>query len=269
MKCAEDTFFSDKGEDIVRCFRTFEAKTCLESVDVFKSELVYRSTTASGGSYDIHNCVHTMNCRSMEYSMFCHNCEHCFACCGLVGKRYHILNREYAPEEYSQIVALLRENVAREAGVGAVFPGSFAANGYEESLAATYFPLTEGEQRALGFRVATASESYVEGSRSAFEIPSTVEEFTDAHFGITYFDLRSGRPLRINAFDVEYSRRNGVPLPYEFYVNRLRDTFRWLPYDGGLRETWCAKTGDVVKTALPSAFDGRILSESAYLELVR
>lgn len=269
MKNAEECFFSDKGEDLVRCFRTFETKTVLESVDVFKSELVYRSATASGFSYDIRNCVHTMNCRSLQYCMFCHNCEHCFGCCGLVGKRYHILNREYHPEEYRRRVSELQQTVERESGYGALFPPYFAANPYSESLAASYFPLSTEEQTYLGFRTSAPVETAASNAPSVAEIPDTPADASAEICHMVYRDERTGRPVRIYDFDIEFAQKVGTPLPAEFYTSRLHDNFAWLSFCGGLRDASCAETGTTVQTSLPERLDGRILCDSAYFALVR
>lgn len=51
-------------------------------------------------------------------------------------------------------------------------------------------------------------------------------------------------------------------------MRRMQDNFRWMPYDGSLRATRCAKTGEEIFTSWPVEYDGRILSESEYVKII-
>lgn len=44
-----------------------------------------------------------MRSKDLEYCMNCLECENCFLCAGLVGKKYHILNKEYTEEVYESV----------------------------------------------------------------------------------------------------------------------------------------------------------------------
>jgi len=61
-----------------------------------------------------------------------------------------------------------------------------------------------------------------------------------------------------------------VPLPNSYYINRIQNNFKWMPYNRSeLRETTCAKSGVAIETNWPVEFDDRILCEEEYLKLVR
>ncbi|MFA5792299.1 MAG: hypothetical protein WC897_00315 [Candidatus Gracilibacteria bacterium] len=93
------------GGDINRdCMYSVFNMGCTDTADVYwvnKSELVYDSV-------DLDSCYHILysrNCFSCSEGAFlfeCRNCEKCFGCVGLIGKKYHIFNVQYSPEEYEE-----------------------------------------------------------------------------------------------------------------------------------------------------------------------
>lgn len=83
-----------------------------------------------------------------------------------------------------------------------------------------------------------------------------------------YWDEVLQKPFNIMPFDVEFSKQRKVPLPNCFYIRRIKENFSWLYFDGDLRETTCAISGERITTTLPSKLDDRIISENAYLKTV-
>jgi len=51
-------------------------------------------------------------------------------------------------------------------------------------------------------------------------------------------------------------------------MRRIQENFRWMPYNGTLRTTKCAKSGKEIQTSWPAEYDGRIVSEEEYLKIV-
>ena len=88
------------------------------------------------------------------------------------------------------------------------------------------------------------------------------------HAGKTYWDAVAGKPFQLPAEDIEFSHRIGAPAPYTHYMRRVQENFSWLHYEGQLRTTKCGKTGKGIQTNWPAEYDGRILSETAYLEII-
>lgn len=83
-----------------------------------------------------------------------------------------------------------------------------------------------------------------------------------------FWDAISHKPFQILTLDIQFCRDLGVALPYTHYIRRLQENFAWMPYDGTLRETTCAKSGVPIQTSWPAEYDGRILSEDEYLKIV-
>jgi recombinational DNA repair protein (RecF pathway) len=51
-------------------------------------------------------------------------------------------------------------------------------------------------------------------------------------------------------------------------MNRIQKNFSWMPFDGELRTTKCAKSGKEIQTSWPEIYDERILCEEAYLKVI-
>ena len=120
----------------------------------------------------------TTQSRRLEYCGFCHNCEDCFACWGLVGRQFHLLNRPLEESVYHQITAKIREQIRQQGLEGKFFPPSFTANAYDESLAGFFFPLTPAEAAREGFRIAPVEERPIQGTALVSEIPDRAIEPT-------------------------------------------------------------------------------------------
>ena len=88
-----------------------------------------------------------------EQCAYCFNCENCFGCCGLVGKKFHIFNKEYSEQDYKNFREKIIEHMKSSGEYGEFFPGHFAPHPYEESYAHSHWPLSEEEQKKLGFRI--------------------------------------------------------------------------------------------------------------------
>ncbi len=269
----ERCFFLDESNECVNCFRGYAITSSIDCISGMRSEMIVASSLAQDTCYDIRFCLNVVQSRYLEYCVFCYHCEHCFACAGLVRRKFCIFNRQYSESEYERTVSSIKESMTREGIYGHVFPGHFAPNSYAESLASFYFPLSAEEQRTLGFRLSLREAKRPANVLDIEAVPDRVEPGDTSAAGRSYWDPQAGRPFQIKEFDVAFSHRLGVPLPSAYYTQTIRELLRWLPYcpsngGDGLRETVCALSGESVWTTLPPDFDGRIVSQEAYLQHV-
>jgi hypothetical protein len=151
---------------------------------------------------------------------------------------------------------------------GQFFPGHFAANSYEESLAGFYWPLTKTEGEKLGFRMQEEKNERVSDARDAGEIPDRSDQADECVTKGAFWDPVAKRPFQILKEDIAFVQDLGVPLPYTYYMRRLQDNFRLIPFDGELRTVACGKCGGKTETSWPKEYDGRILCEECYLKEV-
>lgn len=96
----------------------------------------------------------------VDYSDDCFNSANLFGCVGLRKREYCILNKQYAKEEYEELIFKIiqhmndlpyRDQLGRTYGFGEFFPPTLAPFAYNETVAQEYFPLKEDDAKALGF----------------------------------------------------------------------------------------------------------------------
>lgn len=267
-KDAENCYFCQENEECVNCFRNYIGKTSLDFHGQ-TSELCYYSILAQDECYDIKYCSQMVNSQYMQYSAFCLNCQNCFGCCGLVNKKFHIFNKEYSEEDYHKTVEKLIAHMKETGEYGKFFPSYFAQNPYDESWASYYFPLNKEEQEAQGFKYKPPIERRQENYLDSSEVPDSNKDIKNDDLDKIYWDEVYERPFKIREADVKFSQKIGVPLPYTYYIRRMQENFKLVPFDGKLRKINCGKCQKEITTSWPSSFDGRILCEKDYLNEVR
>ena len=269
-KHCEDSFFlSHRMQDCVNVWRGGEGcRDCLDAVSPYSSELVFNTALPQDHSYDIRCCYDMIQCKWMEYCAHCFQCEHCFGCCGLVGKKYHIFNISYSPEEYEKRKATIIAHLKNSGEYGNFFPGSFAASPYEESLSGFYWALTQQQAQRYGFWLRNEQLKRASDALDASEIPDRSDGAAADIAQKVFWDTVEHRPFQISDADVAFARDLGVPLPYTYYMRRLQENFRLIPFSGILRKTTCGKCSKQTETGWSQDFDGRILCEECYLKEV-
>jgi len=269
-KDCENCFFVTTGmENAINCLRGGDHnRDCLDMSSPMCSELLYFSSMPQDHCYDIRCSHNVVQCKFMEYCAHCFQCQHCFGCCGLVGKKYHIFNKSYEPEEYERKKAEIIAAMKKTKEYGKFFPGHFAANPYEESLAGFYWPFAKKEGERRGFRMRQLEEARVMDAQDASTVPDRADLATEATTKIVYWDPVAGRPFQILPADIAFAKDLGVPLPSTYYMCRLQENFRLIPFDGELREIQCGKCGQKTLTSWTEEYDGRILCEKCYLKEV-
>jgi hypothetical protein len=270
-KNCENCFFTTTGmEDAVNCWRSGDRnKDCLDTVSAFgESELIFYSSLPQDHCYDIDCCYNVVQCKFMEYCAHCFQCQHCFGCCGLVGKKYHIFNRPYEPEEYERRKAEIVAAMKKTGEYGKFFPNYFAANSYEESLSGFYWPLTKEQGEKLGFRMRQSEEQREAAAQDASQVPDRSDQADESVTQSPYWDPVAKRPFQILKEDIAFAQDLKVPLPSTYYMRRLQENFRLIPFDGMLRTVTCGKCRGSTQTSWPKEYDGKILCESCYLREV-
>lgn len=262
-------FFLTNGmEDCANTMRGAFSKDCLDCVSPYNIELSYYSSTVQDQSYAVHLSYDLAQCKYMEYCAHCFQCEQCFACCGLVGKKYHIFNTPYEPGEYEALKRKIIDQMKRTGEYGLFFPGHFAANPYNESLAGLYWPLDKVTAERWGFRIREHRAEPPAGACDSLEVPESCATADDAVSKIAFWDAVAQRPFQIQIHDIRFAQDIGVPLPSCFYARRLQKNFSQIPFNGELRTASCGQCSLEIATCWPPAYDGRILCEECYLKEV-
>jgi hypothetical protein len=264
----EECYFLSESEHSFNCVRGNRLKDCFNTVGCWNSELLYQTVLVGDKrSYNLKNCYHISDSSHLEYCGFCVRCQNCFACCGLIGKQFHILNRPYAEAEYYRLVSVIKSHLERQNLNGCFFPGYFSPCPYEESLAGVHLPLTRSQVTALGFRASSQIETRNSATASTTIIPERADDLEEDLFQQTFYDQESERRFSISKSEVKFAQRHQAPLLREHYFTTLRRLFGTLAFNGEMRQQRCAKSGEEIVTNLPEVLSSRIISERAYLEL--
>lgn len=268
--CENSFFLSERMEDCVNVFRGgIDVKDCVDVVSPFgPTEIVFNSSLPQDHCYDIRCCCDMVQCKYMEYSAHCFQCEHCFGCCGLVGKKYHLFNKPYEPEEFERRKKEIVGRMKQENIYGDFFPGSFAASPYEESLAGFYWPLSKEQAAKYGFWLRGKPSERTPDAQDAATIPDRCDTANTDIAQKVFWDATENRPFQIQAADVTFAQDLAIPLPHTYYMRRIQENFRWIPFNGTLRTTACGKCETKTQTSWPKEYDGRILCEGCYLKEV-
>src|SRR3989344_2887895 len=81
------------------------------------AELCYDTLISGRGASNIKFCSQVyLNCKNIEYSIFCRNVSDCFACISLRDKQYCIFNRQYNKANYEMLVKKIKEHMGADYG---------------------------------------------------------------------------------------------------------------------------------------------------------
>ena len=93
-------------QDCMYGFQINHDKDCVDNYFVNESQLMYNCVSCENS----YNCQDLLQCSESTDCMFCFdlkNCKNCLFCSGLRNKQYHILNKQYSKEEYSEKLAAI------------------------------------------------------------------------------------------------------------------------------------------------------------------
>jgi hypothetical protein len=224
------------GDNLISCKDCFDCFDCRDSrdcgfctnlliggqdcldVNVWGDDLVlaYNSACVGLSTQSIAACYYVYSsCSSVYYSAFCsRNCRYLFGCIGLKHKEHYILNTAYSPDEYVRTVKKIAAELIECGAWGEFFPPSFSAFGYNETVAQEYFPLSRREAEARGFKWSDYESPRPEGrTLEAAALPDSIAEVTDEIASFAIECEISKRLYRITKSELEFYRRQRIPLP--------------------------------------------------------
>ncbi len=264
QNCLECYYYSDTV-DCVNCTRGAFMKNSLDTIGCWNGELIFNSVLVGDKrSYHVHNSFHVNDSNFLDYCGFCVRCENCFGCCGLIGKKFCILNKQYSESNYHAEVNKIKSLMRLQGIANEFFPGYFAPCPYDESLAGFHFPLSSSEATQRGYRVSPHTPVSTSGLSDLGEIPDSSRDTDESLQGKAFLDGRSKKRFSFTKAELAYAKKQNVPLPREHYLSTIKDLFSQLYYNGSLRKDRCAVSGAEILTNLPPSLTGRIVSEAEY-----
>jgi hypothetical protein len=178
----------------------------------FPAELCYECVTTGSSSYHDLFCASTINSQHCAYCYFAVNSQKCFGCIGVKKREYCILNKQYSKMEYEQLVPRIVEQMKHSAEWGEFFPVWLSPLPYNTSLAQDYYPLTKEEISAKGWKWFEGENPHSKPAQTV-PLPDSIDDVNDSLCEVVLTCRESGRPYKMIRPELEFYRRNRIPVP--------------------------------------------------------
>lgn len=218
--------------------------------------------------YDGSGLRFSMHCRGecldSEYSINIKDFSNCFGCIGLENKRFCIFNRQFTEEEYWPKVDEIKTAMLGRGEYGEFFPMSLSPFPYNSTIAQLSFPITEKKaaEEGLWWREPQSSE-FSGRTLSKEEVPKNIRDVKDDILNGAVRCEVTGKPFRIIKEELEFYRRQKLPVPIIHPAERLRARFFWVGFLN-FTEANCVKCGSKIVGNISKNFDKNILCQSCY-----
>jgi len=239
-----------------------------------ETELVYECSCIGTGAQRLISGYYVgFRASEILYSTFCmKNVMSLFGCASLHHKKYCILNKQYTQEEYEAIVPKIIEHMKKTGEWGEFFSASISAFGYNETEANDYFPLTKEPALKKGFNWSDYNSpapvvERVVTKEFMLQLPDNIKEIPDEIINWAFTCQKSGKLFRIVKKELDYYRKNNLPLPRlhpdERHKERIALRNPRILYDRN-----CMKCGAEIKTTYSPDRPEIIYCEVCYLKEV-
>ncbi len=231
----------DKSEHVSYGMFLKEMRDAMDVTSIWNGELLYE---VMGGAEKLFHIMFSAGMlrgsRDIQYSYLLSNCHNCFGCINLRDKSYCILNKQYSPSEYHELILQQRHYVTKNVVApqakiiahmnempftdrkghvyryGEFFPFELSPFGYHETVAQEYFP--------------SRHEPLVRDQipPTLMVVPDDISDVSDEIIGEVLRCESSGKPYRIIPMELEFYRRFGLPIPHEAPFERHRRRLRFI-----------------------------------------
>ena len=219
-------------------------------------ELIYECLQSGRGVYGNRFgwCIWT-GTKNCEYGVLNIDSSDCFGCVGVKKKQYFILNKQYSKEEFfalrEKIVKQMeelpyRDRQGNEYRYGEFFPTELSPFAYNETSAQDEFPLTKADAEAQGHTWNDNARPQYVVTKSAGDLPDRSDQ-ADGNLSQEVIGCAvCGRGYRLTPSELEFYRRNKIPLPRScFYCRTEKRTGRKTSQELFPRLCQCAGLSDI------------------------
>ena len=223
-----------------------------DSMDIYAaggSELLYETAAVGSDCANVKFSFGSKYIIGSEFLINCHNCQYCFACIGFENKKYCILNKQYAPEEYFVELDRIKSSLLEKGEYGELFPVKFSPFAYNSSEADLSYPLSKEEIESLGSYYQPEIDINTQGLNilETEEIPDSINDVADDITDMALICGESKRPFRIIKSELEFYRKYKLPLPSVHPLLRMKNYFKYLGSNLVYQGT-CKKCGIKLET---------------------
>ena len=268
-KNSHHLFFSEKCEEAGHSTQILDSHHVLDCDYGEMGDHIYENS----GFYKSASLKFCHWCWETSDLFYCSTCgantRNCFGCVSLKRKQYCILNKQYTREGYQALVPKIIGHMKVAGEWGQFFPMEHSPFAYNETLAQEFFPLTEKQTDARGWRWSSRDESIPLDIKSipAKRLPDAIKDVPDDILNWAVVCEATGRPFRITPKELQFYRKFNLPVPH-FHPDerhRLRMALRNLRV---LYDRNCASCGMAIKTTYAPDRPERVLCEACYLKEV-
>lgn len=281
QNCSGDHLFNSKNshecvdctdlEDCKYCARVFNVKSAMDYTSWGdKSERIFQCGSCGDNAYNLRYCTTCVtNNTDLTYCGHCTTCKNCFGCVAMRKKQYCILNKQYSKEEYEDLEKKLIEYMKKTGEWGEYFPKSFNPFGYNETLAAEYFPLGKEEALAKGYRWKDMVDEKpdVEQVIPGSQLPESIADIPDDILNWAVTCEETGRPFRVIKQELEFYRQMDIPVPHYHPDERHRHRMELRP-SRIFFDRKCDKCGKDIHTTFAPERPETVYCEECYLSEV-
>lgn len=198
---------------------------------------------------------------------------HHFGCVSVKKGEYCIFNKRYSKEEYEALTTKIREHMdampyvdskGREYRYGEFFPAELSPFAYNETIANSFFPLSEEEATGAGYRWREPEARSYSITKHANELPDHIRDIADTILSETIECAVCAKGYRITEMELAFLRNMNLPLPRQCPFCRTEAKFRqWVKNLRVIPRT-CSQCGASFETNRSEEEVPRMLCKKCY-----
>ena len=255
-KNAKDMYMVSEGTENARYCQIITMSGTKDAYDYTLwgngAQRIYEAMIAGEGADSVKFSLEAWsNVRDIEYSLMVLSSSNMFGCANIRNKQYCILNKQYTKEEYEklreQIIRDMNEKpykdkVGRAYPYGEFFPPELSLFGYNETYAASFFPLEREKAQQQGFLWYDAKTNAYMPTMKASDLPDSIAEVTDSILQDIIECGQCTKAFRIIPAELSLLRRFDLPLPRMCPNCRYQERWRRIN-KSGLYDRTCQCVG--------------------------
>ncbi len=235
------------------------------------AEWIYECAWNGLSSNTLKFCFWNYHAHHLDYSLGCHGSENLFGCVGVRKGSYCILNKQYSREEYQELVADIKQQMAempyvdrlgRNYSYGEFFPPEISPWTFNESMASLGFlPLSREEALAQGFN--WREDDGRQYREPTAPVPASIkdvpEDFSKEILKCEY----CGKNYQIIPMELDFYRQWDVPIPLRCPLCREKDRVASLN-PMAIYDRECMKCGKSIQTSYAPERKEIVYCETCY-----
>ena len=225
-KNVKDSFLVREGENMRYCqyLQVPKNKDCYD-VTAWGSntELGYETCLSGGNSFNLKFCHDCWpNCKDLEYCLNMFSSSDCFGCVGLKKKQYCILNKQYAKDEYFEMVEKIKRQIDEMPYVdkkgniykyGEFFPIELSSFGYNNGTAIQYFPMIKEEAMKQGYKWIEVPHGEYKITKKAVNLSDSILDIDDNILKEIIECENCKNPYRILENELLFYKKENLSIP--------------------------------------------------------